>query len=106
MTEPTKDPMLLATPDHAQELFKRFGQVANGFQRDDVVNAAVNILVNAIRQHCRTRQQAEQAFDELFGRTKQVLVDHYDQLGRKRGIFPFDQVIEMPPNDFRKGNKF
>ena len=102
----TSDPLLRATPDNAQELFRRFGQVANGFSRDDVVNASVNILVNAIRQHCKTRQQAEQAFDELFGRTKQVLVDHYDQLGRKRGIFPFDQTIEIPLNDFRKDNKF
>ncbi len=67
-----------------------------------MIGATVNILVNAIRQSQPTRGQAEARFDELFGRTKQVLLDHYDALGRKRGIFPYDQVVEMPHVDFRK----
>ena len=97
----TKDPLLRATPDHARELFARFGQSANGFTTDDVVTAAVNMLLNAIRQRCKTQAEAERAFDEIFGRSKQVLFNHYDTLGRKRGIFPYDQVVEMPLINFR-----
>lgn len=88
-----KDPMLLATPDNGRELFKRLAQVCNGFSQDDVVTAAANLLINAIRQQHPTRGKAEAAFNELFGRSKQVLVDHYDMGGRKKGIFPYDQVI-------------
>jgi len=89
----TKDPMLVATPDNAKELFIRMSQVANGFSTDDVIGAAVNMLINGIRQGQPTRAKAEAAIDEIFGKTKAILVNHYDQLGRKRGIFPFDQEV-------------
>lgn len=98
----SKDPLTLATPDRQRELFTRMSAVADGFGADDVVGAAVNLLVNAIRQSQPTRRQAEVRFDELFGRTKQILVDHYDALGRKRGVFPYDQVVEMPLVNLRK----
>lgn len=90
----TKDPMLLATPDNQRELFRRMSRAADGFSTEDVIGAAVNVLLNAIRQSQPTRTKAERRFDELFGRSKAVLLDHYDTLGRKRGIFPYDQVIE------------
>lgn len=89
----TKDPMLLATPDNAKELFIRLSQAANGFSTDDVIGASVNMLINGIRQGQPTRAKAEAAIDEIFGKTKAILLAHYDQLGRKRGIFPFDQEI-------------
>jgi hypothetical protein len=53
----------------------------------------MNLVINALRQTCTTRQQAEQRYDELIARCKGILVDHYDMSGRKRGIFPYDQVI-------------
>jgi len=95
------DPLKIAVPDRQRELFRRFGQVANGFSSEDVNGAAANLIVNSLRQAYPTRARAEVAYDELFGRIKSLLVSHYDLLGRKRGVFPFDQMIEMPLVDMR-----
>jgi hypothetical protein len=91
----TKDPMLVATPDATRELFNRLSSVSAGFSAEQVVGAAANLLINAIRQSQGTRQSAEVRFDEVFGQMKQILVNHYDSTGRKRGIFPYPQVIEL-----------
>lgn len=91
----TKDPIALSSSDSERELFTRFSREANGFSKDAVIGAAVNMLLNAMRQSCQTRNKAEIAFDDLFGRAKSILVDHYDSLGRKRGIFPYDQIINV-----------
>lgn len=88
-----KDPLrqVTGTP---QELFTRFSREANGFPRDAAIGAAANILLNALRQECVTRDKAEAAFNELFGRLKQTLVDHYDSAsGRRRSVFPFNQSL-------------
>lgn len=100
----TKDPLAIATPDYQRELFGRFSKAADGFSAEDAIGAAVNVLINAIRQSQPTRGQAEVRFNELFGRSKQVLLDHYDSIGRKRGIFPYDQVISVPMLDARRKN--
>lgn len=100
----SKDPLNVLVPDRQRELFKRFAESANGFSTEDVIGAAANVLVNALRQAHGSRQSAEKSFDELFGRTKQILVEHYDTIGRKRGIFPFNQTIEVPL--FANKNKF
>lgn len=98
-----KDPLRQATPNAAQELFQRFAQEASsGFQRDAVIGAAANLLINALRQEHTTRGAAERAFDEIFGKMKTVLVNHYDSLGRKRGIFPYDQTLCVPFVKLRK----
>jgi hypothetical protein len=102
MADNPKDPLKKIGPDASRELFRRLGQEANGFPADAVVDAAVNVLINALRQSNATRAQAERAFDDMFGRAKAILVDHYDMLGRKRGIFPYDQVITVPHSDFRR----
>lgn len=92
-------------PNSARELFSVFSQVANGFSREDVVNAAANLLVNSLRQDHATRAKAEAAFDELFGRTKSMLLElHYGPDGRRRSVFPFNQVLEVP--HFNSRNKF
>jgi hypothetical protein len=75
---------------------------ANGFPADAVINAGANLVINALRQGHAKRETAEKAFDEIFGRLKQTLLDQYDMLGRKRGIFPFDQVIQIPDLVFDK----
>ena len=97
----SKDPLHIIGPDAQRELFNRFTHAANGFATDAVLGAAVNVMVNALRQAYSTRAAAEIAFDELFGRSKSILVEHYDSLGRKRGIFPFDQNIVVPLFDAR-----
>ncbi len=98
------DPLTLATPNRQRELFELISRASDGFSAEDVLGAAANMLINAVRQSQPTRARAETRFDELFGRSKQVLVDHYDSLGRKRGIFPYDQTIEVPKLDFRTKN--
>lgn len=97
----TKDPLLLASPDAQRELFKRMSREANGFGAEHVVGAALNMLVNAIRQSHPKREDAARRYDELVARMKGVLMDHYDAGGRKKGIFPYNQVIEMPLIDLR-----
>lgn len=92
--ENPKDPILKSGPDQQRELFNRFCREANGFSTEEVIGAACNLIINAIRQVYSTRQRAEARFDEIFGRVKTLLVGHYDQLGRKRGIFPYNQFIE------------
>lgn len=96
MADNPKDPLKRAGPDAARELFRRLSVDCNGFCRDDVLTAAANLIINGLRQQHGDRASAEREFDALFGRSKQVLVDHYDSLGRKRGIFPYDQHIHLP----------
>jgi hypothetical protein len=89
-------------PTAEQELFKLFSGVANGFPTDAAVGAAANILLNGLRQNNTTRQKAEAAFDELFGKLKSILVAHYDGAGKRRSVFPFHQMINVPHVDLRK----
>ncbi len=103
LTNP-KDPLLKVGPDAERELFMLFGRAANGFPTDVTIGAALNMIINAMRQQHTTRAQAEKAFDEMFGRGKTILTNHYDSLGRKRGIFPYDQNIVMPMYDARPKN--
>ncbi len=98
-----KDPLLDAGFSQ-RELLERFARAADGFPIDVVGGAAANILINGIRQSHATRQDAEKAFDVLFGFLKQLLVDHYDSTGRKKGIFPYDQTLHHTMADFRRKN--
>jgi hypothetical protein len=99
-----KDPLNNGGSDNRRVLFQKFCSQADGFQREDVITAAANVLMNAIRQDERSRQSAEKAFDELFGRMKAVLLDHYESGGRKKGVFPFHQTLHasllINPNKF------
>lgn len=90
-----KDPMLIQTPPHGRELFQRLAKECGGVPADIVITAAANIFVNAIRQAYPSREAAEKAFDELLGKTKGILMSHYDSFGRVKGVFPYDQVIQF-----------
>jgi hypothetical protein len=92
------DPLLKAeaAPDGGRTLFKRLSREANGFGGDDVVAAASNLLINALRQRHGSRSKAEAAFDEIFGRSKSALLNHYDGAGNRRNVFAFDQVVHFP----------
>ena len=100
-----KDP-LRGVPDNQRELFTRLSQACEGFNMLEVRGAASNLIVNAIRQLHPTRDKAEAAFDEMFGKAKQMLMEHYDSTGRKKGIFPFDQVLHASHVDFTDKAKF
>lgn len=102
MVDPTdplrnaRDPLHGSGPQVGLELFRAMGKLASGMPADAVINAAAALLINAIRQTAPNWQRAEQLFDELFGRSKQLLSNHYDQVsGRKKGIFPYDQHIVL-----------
>jgi hypothetical protein len=89
------DPLRKTGPDQAHELFKQFSQLASGFSTGDVITAAVNVLINAIRQANPTRRAAEARYNELFGQTKTVLLGHYDSVtGKRKNVFPFTQHIQ------------
>ena len=84
---------LAAVPDPQRRLFEMFSAAASGFASDAVIGAAINLLINAIRQAAPEWNKAEPLFDDYLGKSKQLLKDHYDTHGRKRGIFPYDQTI-------------
>jgi hypothetical protein len=102
----TTDPLLKKAGTAQLELFKQYAQASDGFPTEAVVGAAANVIINAIRQTHQTRAQAEVRFDELFGQMKAILLDHYDSLGRKKGIFPYTQTIQgelfVPKDEFGK----
>ena len=89
------DPMNNSGPARGRELMARFAEVANGFDVDVVVDAATNMVLDAIRKRCATRKEAEIYFDALFGKSKNLLLEqHYDPVTeRRRNIFPFTQVV-------------
>jgi microcystin degradation protein MlrC len=96
---------LASTPDKARELMQNMGQVAHGFSAQDVLNAATNIVINALRQGHSTSRSAEQAWDEMMAKAKGQLMDCYDSSGRKKGIYPYHQTIVMPFVDLKKNDK-
>lgn len=78
----------------AQALFENLSKVAIGFTTGDVAVAGMNLLVNSIRQSYSSRDQASEAFDMFATKAKEVLLaEHYDLMGRRRNIFPFNQII-------------
>lgn len=89
---------LRQVPQGAKELFKNLSQVCSGFSSDDVMLAAVNLLVNCVRQNRAKRDDAAELFDEIAAKARHVLLEqHYDVLGRRRNVYPFHQVIEPQP---------
>jgi len=89
-----KDPIKNAGPEAGRVLLERFGAVANEFPLPVVIDAAANVLINAIRQSIPKRVKALAYFDELFGRSKTVLDKHYDAVtGDRRNIFAHTQHV-------------
>jgi hypothetical protein len=95
---PPNNPLdpLTVVPSTPRDVFMRWSRQAEKEKIPlvVVVDAAAALIINAVRQDYSNWHDAERAFDELFGRMKQVLKDHYDANGRKKGIFPYDQEIQ------------
>jgi hypothetical protein len=90
-------------PDRARELFGALSQCANGFSSDEVANAAINLLLNSIRQSHATQNGAARAFDEMAGRAKHLLLEaHYHGDGKRRNIFPYTQHLDVCPPGWSK----
>lgn len=90
-----KDPLHNSGPQAGRELFRRMGQLASGFPNEAVIDASWNMLINAVRQRTATWQKAEPEFDQQFYQMKTLLRGHYDANGRRRNVFPFDQIVQM-----------
>jgi hypothetical protein len=86
----SSDP-LLKLPE--KELFEALSRLCHGHSAGEVACAALNLVVNSIRQAQPTLKHASVALDEVVARTRGVLASHYDANGRKKGIFPYDQVL-------------
>jgi hypothetical protein len=84
-----------------KELFERFAKAANGFPGELVVDAAANVLINAIRQAQPMQRGALNVFDELVTKARTVLAEHYAGTGERKNIFPFHQVIKPERFDAR-----
>lgn len=75
-----------------RKLTAAWGQIANGYGRDTVIDAAGNILLNAIRQDHATLASAEERFDELVHQMREALRHvHYHRDGTRN-----DRRIILP----------
>ena len=93
----TSDP-LDGAPKGARELFGNLSKVCHGFNNDDIIVAALNIVINAVRQNRARRIDAAELYDGAVTRGRHVLLEeHYDAAGRRRGVYPFHQVITPEP---------
>jgi hypothetical protein len=99
-----KDPLGGITPSNAREalaaIFPMFERMGAG---EAVANdVAANVIVNALRQTYPTHAEADRKLDELMARVKTILADQYQADGRRRGVFAYDQVINVPHVDLRR----
>ena len=92
-----KDPLLAASTDNGFAIFQAMMAVSKGAAIDDVISAAMNIVVNGLRMSYADRKNAHERLNFWAARFHQILDDHYDNSGsRKNGIFPFHQKIILP----------
>lgn len=67
-----------------EELFRAFGERANGHERSAVIGAAGNMIVNTIRQNNQTFEAACEELDDLVDRMKAALkARHYTEDGQR-----------------------
>lgn len=95
MSDPIKD-----TSPQGIVLFEKLSRASDGFSAEQVIDAGLNIVVNALRQTYATRDGAELVWDEFATRAKSNLMDCYDSTGRKKGIYPYHQIIRVPFSRF------
>ena len=97
-----QDP-LRKTEEARRVLFTRFSEAANSFPQRDVTYAAANLIINSVRQQCKTQRAAELMIEEVFAHTKRVLLEeHYFPAGGRRNVYPYKQVIGMDLVRMRK----
>lgn len=71
--------------DPRSELTRKLAQACHGYQREAVINAGGNMVLNAIRQNHRMLLDAEAELDYLVERMKAALREnHYDSNGERR----------------------
>jgi hypothetical protein len=89
-----KDSIVSGGTDGGRQLFNEFVRVSNGRSIEDVLSACANMIANCLRQNYGRRSEVESRMKELFGRSLEILLEHYDPVtGRRRSVVPFDQVV-------------
>lgn len=107
MTDPLRNPQdpLHNTPEEAKNLFRKLSEMCDGHSADAVIGAAMNLVINALRTAHPKRAGASAAFDEVSAKAQNALLDqHYDAMGNRRNIFPFEQVMKV--EFFNTKNRF
>lgn len=100
-----KDPLWKSAPERAHHLHEQFSRAADKFAAQDIINASGSLLIAVFRQTYPDRAKAEAAFNETFGRMKQLLVEQYDGAkNRHQGVYPFDQ--HLFPGVLKNTNRF
>lgn len=65
-------------------LFDAFAKASDGYQRDAVIGAAGNMILNGLRQSHKRLGDAEEELDALVVKLKRELARrHYDQSGAR-----------------------
>lgn len=91
------DPLLVGAPDHGRVLFAKFEQAADGHSTDQIIFAAINVLVKALRETYGKRTEVENRIDDLFGRLKTSIFRFYDPVtNQRRSTIPFTQRVSLP----------
>lgn len=85
-------------PTSSIALFERFSRAADGYPADNALDASFNVIINALRQAYSSREKASLAWDELTAKAKGHLMECYDSSGRKKGIYPYHQIIRVSLN--------
>lgn len=77
-----------------RSLFDAFGAASAGRPLDEVISAAMNVILNGIRQNTPRRTDAIARLSDLHGQAMSALLVHYDATtNRRRSVVAFDQVI-------------
>jgi hypothetical protein len=100
-----QDPLLDA-PKTERDLWMEVGKVTSGYPAEIVMSIGINIVIDTIRQLRPTQKTALDAFDEVMGRVRSRLAEHYGNNGVRKNIFPFDQIIKGEFVDFSKDRKW
>ena len=102
--DPLRNPLdpLRDTTEEARDLYRRFSEASDGHSVDAIKRAAMNMVINAIREAHPKRAGAQDSFDQIVTKARELLLDkHYDAAGGRRNVFPFDQRMEIPLNNFK-----
>lgn len=96
--DPLRNPLdpLNEQPDADKKLFRLLARNCHDVPAPVVASASANLIVNAIRQQCASRKNALDAFDAVATKARAILADHYDGAGKRRNVFPFSQVVDIP----------
>jgi hypothetical protein len=93
------DPLLEALDKGThRDVFVALMKRCEGMDVNQAYTIGVNLIVNIIRMTTPSRVEAEKVIDDIFRKSKTLLLDlHYDPVtGQRRSVFPFTQMARAP----------